>query len=128
MKISRRTTLAILASTVVVAIFVFAWSLCFPGRSFDPALWKIDPRFHPEARFARAEMCDRMIARRTLLQMTRPQIIAMLGEPTPNDLMPNSLMHYELGSERGALGVDSETLVLRLGVDGRVTEVSIHRD
>lgn len=118
--------MAVLASSVVVAIF--AWLLCFPDRSFDPALWKIDSRIHPEARFVRAEMCDRLIARHTLHQMTRPQVIAMLGEPTPNELMPNSLMHYDLGPERGAFGVDSETLVLRLGVDGRVIEAALHRD
>ena len=126
MNLSRRTTSAILASALVLA--GFAWRISFPGRSFDPVSWKIDPRIHREARFARAEMCDRLIARHSLHQMTRTEVIAMLGEPTPNDLMPEILMQYDLGPERGAFGIDSETLVLRLNADDRVTETSLHRD
>jgi hypothetical protein len=76
-------------------------------------------------------MADDLIGRCVLLGKTEAQVIALLGRAT--DRMPTAetsacLLSYYLGPERGAFGIDSETLCIEAGEDGKVSRQWIYRD
>jgi hypothetical protein len=73
-------------------------------------------------------MADRLIARDTLRGTSRLEVVEMLGEPPATGYFRNWDLVYWLGPERGFLGIDSEWLVVRLDMQGRVTEYRIVRD
>ncbi len=113
--------LAVLAVIAVIAVRC-VW---FPGRAFDPNVWKDEAQVRQGVRL---EMADRLIARGTLLGKTRDEVMQQLGEPPPTGYFADWDMVYWIGPERGYFSIDSEWLVLRLGEDGRVVENRIVRD
>jgi hypothetical protein len=101
-------------------------------RPFDADLWrrqeltKHDPHYPP-----RLCMADDLIGRRILIGMTEIQVIGFLGPPTDRMILPRTSaceISYYLGPERGPFGIDSETLCIEVGTDGRVSRSWIHRD
>jgi hypothetical protein len=101
-------------------------------RPFDADLWrrqkftKYDPDWPP-----RLSMADDLIGRRILIGMTEVQVIGFLGTPTDRMILPGTStceISYYLGPERGPFGIDSETLCIHVGTDGRVSRSWIHRD
>jgi len=101
-------------------------------RAFDADQWRhqelseYDPQWPP-----RLCMADDLIVRRILLGKTEAQVIALLGRPT--DRLPTAgtsacLLSYYLGPERGPFRIDSETLCIEVGTDGKVGRQWIHRD
>lgn len=110
---------------LVMACAVMGMRIVFyPGQSFDRDLWLTD---QPRS-IARQRMADRLLARRILIGLRRPQVIAMLGEPRDTEYFRQWDMVYLLGDERGFISIDSEWLVLRLGSDGKVIEARLVRD
>ena len=75
---ARRTRRAILALTAIVIAAVAIWQTWYPGRAFDPAVWR-DEALIPQG--IRLGMADRLLARGTLLGKTRAEVVEMLGEP-----------------------------------------------
>ena len=73
-------------------------------------------------------MADRLVARRTLLGMTRAEVAGMLGEPTKTAKFGDWDLVYWIGPERAFFSIDSEWLVIRLNADGLVAESHIVRD
>jgi hypothetical protein len=123
-KRKRRNILTI----TVIAAFMFAGAVAastlWPvGRAFDQAVW-LDQK--QEA--ARLEMADRIVARRMLDGKTRPEVVAMLGEPPKTIYFSDWNLVYRLGDERGYSSIDSEWLVVRFDADDRVSEYQIVRD
>ena len=110
----------VVAVAVVIGplVAVLVW---FPGRPFDPAGWRVDPQSEAGAKI-RQGMADRLLASGTLLQKTRAEVVALLGEPSRAD--PTGEIRYSLGDELE----DHEDaryrifLVMRFGRDGRVVE------
>lgn len=116
----------IVGAAIMIAIAVAAvHQVWFPGRPFDRAAWTAA---FDASNTVRAEMADRMIARRTLLGKSRADVVAMLGDPSTDGYFNEWDLVYWLGPERGFIRIDSEWLVLRLGADGRVAEHAIMTD
>ena len=115
---------AALAALLAVAVLM-VWRVWFPGREFDPAVWRDEVQVQDGVRLG---MADRLLARRSLLGRTRAEVVAVLGEPPPTGYFADWDMVYWLGLERGWIRIDSEWLVLRLGKDGRVVDGRIVRD
>lgn len=115
----------VLALTVLAITVVATWT--WWGTRFDSAAWRAN-----ESRVGtgppRIDMIDNLLARHELLGRTRPEVVALLGEPEDTDYFSNFDMVYWLGPERGFIRIDSEWLVLRLGETGRVAERRVVSD
>jgi hypothetical protein len=110
----RRFDLIVALSVLAVASGIAVWQLWFPGREFDPAVWKDETQIQEGVRVA---MADRLLARGTLLGKTRQEVVELLGKPTPTGDFREWDMVYWLGY----MSIDEWSLVLRLS-DGRVCE------
>jgi hypothetical protein len=73
-------------------------------------------------------MAGDLVENQKLIGLTRPEVIAMLGEPPMQEYFKNYDLVYYLGPERGFMSIDSEWLVLEFGPDGRITKAIIARD
>lgn len=119
-------TLALLVAVgLVVAIGFAAGRATDSGLPFDAVVWSDPARDQDDVRLG---MADRLLADRTLIGLTRPQVVAMLGEPPPSGYFRDWDLVYRLGMERGYIVIDSEWLVLRLGPDGKVAQARLVRD
>ena len=96
--------------------------LGFPGRAFDRDLWLDTSRL---ADGVRADMADRLLARGTLDEMTRDEVIDLLGPPT---WQAADRMGYELGPSRSSFAVDGEWLTAFFGPGGRVVRCKVWQD
>ncbi len=76
----------------------------------------------------RQRMADGMLVTRSLMGLTRTEVIATLGAPPPTDYFRDWSMVYNLGAERGFVSIDSEWLVIRLDASDRVSEARIVTD
>lgn len=121
----RRPWMVVAAVVVAVVAVAVVWMLWFPGVPFDKAAWRDTADL---SQGPRAGMADRLVARRTLLGMTRTEVVDMLGQPPESYVGGPSDLVYKLGAERSFISLDSEWLVVRFGPDGRVTECKIGTD
>jgi hypothetical protein len=97
------------------------------SQPFNNTAWRAQTVDHP----VRSTMVDDLLKSYQLKSMTREEIIALLGEPTDTDKFSNFDLVYWLGPERssyGGISIDSEWLVLALGVDHRVVSYEVIRD
>ncbi len=101
-------------------------------RAFDADLWlhqeltKYDPHWPP-----RLCMADDLVRRRILPGKTEAEVIELLGPSTNRMALSGAAtfeLSYYLGPERGPFGIDSETLCIDVGKDGKVSRQWIHRD
>lgn len=122
---SRRRHRIIIIALTVVAVATVAWVFWPSGRAFDPAAWKDETQVKEGVRVA---MADRVVARRMLSGKTRPEVIALLGEPPRTGYFSDWDLVYWLGPERGFMSIDSEWLVVRFDANERVSEYRIVRD
>ncbi len=95
-------------------------------RRFDGELWTRDLAADYSDWPPRLCMVDDLLARNRLNGMTSRQVVELLGPPDRN--YPGFAVEYYLGPERGFLRIDSETLVIEFGSDGKVSRQKIHRD
>jgi hypothetical protein len=79
---------------------------------FDAAIWRAENTH--SATGIRVHMVDDLLRRHSLVGMTRAQIDELLGVPPPSNYFREYDYVYWLGQERGAFGIDSEWLVLKL--------------
>lgn len=92
---------------------------CSMGNSFDQAQWKnadLNGR-------ARADMVPDLQKRYRLQGMTRSQITALLGPPTPTDKWTGTDMIYVLGNDGSIFPIDNEWLLIKLDPQGHVASV-----
>lgn len=80
---------------------------------FNSAAWQDSARVFSEEP-VRLRMVDDLLGRHKLDEMTRAEVVALLGEPDKTPYFKEWGMVYWLGPERGLIGMDSEWLVLRL--------------
>jgi hypothetical protein len=76
-------------------------------------------------------MADDLIGRRILNGMTEVQVIELLGRLADRMILAGTStcqISYYLGPVRGPFGIDSETLCIECGTDGRVSRSWIDRD
>jgi outer membrane protein assembly factor BamE (lipoprotein component of BamABCDE complex) len=89
---------------------------CSSGTAFDQTGWKsadLDGR-------VRADMFPDFLDRYPLRGMTRSQVIALLGPPTPTDKWAGTDMIYVLGSDGSMFPIDNEWLLIKLDRQQRV--------
>ena len=116
-KLWRRFAFASIA--LVVAAFSAFW---FQGKPFDRSFWNDELKMRDGIRL---KMADRLVARRTLHGKTKEEVLALLGVPPETGYFKEWSLVYWLGPQRGFLSIDSEWLVMRIGSNGRVSEVKI---
>lgn len=119
---AQRTLIAVAALVAVVAGFV--WQVWYPGRSFDPTLWRNSSLVDG----VRHDMAVRMLARNALVGRTREEVLDLLGPPYWEE---SGVLAYQLGPNRPLLpmpAMDSEWLSVILGSDGRVIRCKIWED
>lgn len=76
----------------------------------------------------RLAMVDDLLARHPLRGLSRYSVERLLGPRDSTDYFREWDFVYWLGPERGLVRIDSEWLVLKLGLDGRVSDYKIVRD
>lgn len=96
-------------------------------RQFDAQRWQDRTRAYSRDA-VRGCMVDDLLRRRLLEGRTRDEVVALLGEPRRSVFFGDYDLVYWLGPERSLLSIDSEWLLLRLGADGRVTEIRLATD
>jgi hypothetical protein len=76
----------------------------------------------------RHQMADRLLARRSLIGLSRKEVVAMLVEPPDHGMFREWDLVYLLGPERNLFSIDSEWLVVRPGSNGNVEEARLVHD
>jgi hypothetical protein len=127
-KFSGRRVVGLLAILLVIglaalAIVHFAKTRPLP---FDRAVWSADAEGTDD--FRRHRMADWLVKRRSLLGLSRTEVVSMLGEPTRTSHFRGYDLVYVLGNERGWMSIDSEWLLIRLDGTGRVLTAELGRD
>ena len=97
------------------------------GTSFDSSGWQDSARVFSQDPI-RIRMVDDLLERHELDEMTRAEVVALLGEPDKTPYFREWDMVYWLGPERGLMGIDSEWLVLRLDEHHQVIEHRVVTD
>ncbi|MFT3722497.1 MAG: hypothetical protein QM773_02835 [Hyphomonadaceae bacterium] len=103
----------------------------FAPLPFVAAWWKsgtISWDDYSDPLHKRARMADGMKLGRALTGKTRAEVVAQLGEPPATTYFSEYQLVYELGRDRTLFGIDSEWLAIRMGVDGKVSEVDVLAD
>jgi hypothetical protein len=122
---TRRLVVALVITFTAPLVAIAVWRLWFPGRPFDPVVWRDEAQTISSVR---SEMADRLIARGTLLGKTRAEVVELLGEPTEMGLFSDWDLVYRLGPERGFIRIDYEWLLIQLDRDGRVAACRLDTD
>lgn len=126
-----RRFLKLLGMLTVAAILCTTGLYWFRGAPFDRAAWLDDAQIRQGVRL---QMADRLVARRTLIGMSRSGVVALLGAPPRQEYFPAYELVYWLGRERKPLfsfmfiSTDSEWLAVKFGGNQRVSEAKILRD
>ena len=95
-------------------------------RTFNQEVWKTQNSFAHDADWPpRLCMVDDLLASGRLTGMSKGQVIDLLGPP---DGTQDAGVSYYLGPERGLIRIDSETLMIEFGGNGKVSHQKIHRD
>jgi hypothetical protein len=68
----------------------------------------------------RAEMFPSFLRKHPLEGMSREEVVALLGEPTPTDKWRGAEMIYVLGNDGSYTPIDNEWLLIQLDEQGRV--------
>ena len=96
-------------------------------REFEPVAWRDNER--GDAMWpARLAMVDDLLARHPMRGLSRDSVERLLGPRDSTEYFREWDLVYWLGPERGLVRIDSEWLVLNLGLDGRVRDYQIVRD
>jgi len=89
--------------------------------SFNRARWDAAYNQVLDGSHTRERMADALVASKQLVGMSRAEVFALLGEPPATDKWPEYDLVYWLGPTH-PFPIDSEWLVMRLSVSGKVTE------
>jgi hypothetical protein len=118
--------------------FVLGFGLLFAGLfgtpvvndyasrvAFESAAWKAENG--DAAQGVRVHMVDDLLARHTLVGMSRAHLEELLGVPPETPYFREYDYVYWLGPERGFISIDSERLVVKIN-DGVVVSAKIVTD
>lgn len=132
-RIARRPMMFVTAALVLGSVIFFpAWFLCghvienaLHRRSFNSTIWKREVLSTTHGDWPpRLCMVDDLLASGRLNGLMEPGVVALLGPPDRK----RAGYSYYLGPERGFIRIDSETLLVEFGKDGKVSRSRIHRD
>jgi hypothetical protein len=119
---------SVVAFVLVVGLSAFAAGHFWKTRplQFDRTVWNAEAEDIDD--FRRHRMADWLLKQRSLVGLTRAEIVEMLGEPTETSHFRDYDLVYVLGNERGWMSIDSEWLLMNLDVSGRVSTAELGRD
>jgi hypothetical protein len=113
---------------VVGGLMAFSAGKEYVGRrAFEAEAWRDSTQAYG-ANPVRIRMVDDLLYRHDFLDWPRERVIALLGEPSRTGYFSQYDLVYWMGPERGLVRMDSEWLVFRLDVHGRVSEYRVVRD
>lgn len=114
--------LARLALGLVAAFAIWLGYLYWGTRplAFERVVWDANADNWNDDHNRRHRMADWLIKKGRLSGLTRAEAVALLGEPPATNYFRDYDLVYNLGSERGFVGIDSEWLLLTLDTQGRV--------
>ncbi len=95
---------------------------------FVPSWWGPDGAGWHDVWHRRHRMADGLIITGKLMGASRSDVTGLLGEPSDHGYFRDYDLVYQLGSERGFFGIDSEWLAIRLDEHGIVHRVEIVHD
>lgn len=132
---SRRQIVATAATLLALlgfCLFVTAWFFCghlveawIHRRPFDAQAWRSQSQRARDGDWPpRLCMVDDLLLSGRLIGMTEAEVIDLLGSP---DRKSHPLL-YVLGPERGWSRIDSESLMIDFGRDGKVRGACLYRD
>jgi hypothetical protein len=98
------------------------WQRCRGHREFDAKIWQ-DPILSLQPPYLRSCMVDDLLAQNLLTQKTKAEVIALLGEPEPQQGFFDYDLVYVLGPERSFISIDYEWLLITFDSQGRVSDV-----
>ncbi len=115
------------------AATLFVWTSSASHRiDFDEELWRNPSQVeHEELWPPRLCMVDDLLASEQLEQLSRTQVIELLGEPASKDFpygAVNCDIHYWLGPNRGLIRLDSEWLFITFDEHERVDRCWLYTD
>jgi hypothetical protein len=116
-------------SAVIAAILFFGPTVddLWHRQRFDAAAWRRNEQTNVMWP-TRLTMVDDLLRRHELRGLTRDSVERLLGPRDNTTSWREWDLVYLLGPERGLIRIDSETLVIRLGPDGRVSDYRVVRD
>jgi len=115
---------------LLVCAIVLYYLVARSPLPFVAAWWNPGGPSRGEVLHVRQRMADWMVYSKSLVGLSRAEVVLKLGRPEPSEYNAQGEdMVYVLGSARGVLTFDFiEALVLRFDQSGQVVEAKIHRD
>lgn len=96
-----------------------------PIVPFDPVRWVSDESGENNVRLS---MIDHLVRSGRLDEMSRKDVLSLLGPPTDTSKFADWDLVYRLGWQRGLFRIDSEWLVIRFGASDTVAEYEVTAD
>jgi hypothetical protein len=118
-------------SLIVFLIFGPGIEQLWHQRKFDTEVWKQSRDERGTQWPPRLCMVDGLLRSKKLEGLTRPEVVALLGEPEEKGFPAGAYycdIHYYLGPERGLICMDSEWLFITFGPDGKVNRCWLYTD
>lgn len=122
---SHRLLLIGVPAAVLLAVAFFVVRVAYGPLPFDRSRWDVVTDWRDTTRH---RMADGLLESGSLIGKSRAEIVTLLGEPPPTSYFDEFDLVYELGPERGFLGIDSEWLVMRMGATRTVSEARLVTD
>jgi len=134
-----RRTIKIIAAILGVPIVLFIATIGFlllrppveeylRATAFESDVWKARSLDGNPSWPTRLRMVDDLLRRHLLDNASRPHVEALLGPADATSYFREWDLVYQLGPERGFMGIDSEWLVVRLDQAGQVADYRVLRD
>jgi hypothetical protein len=121
-----RTALWIVGTPVV--LIATYWVVFMSPLPFSASWWDVDAEQGTFLK-SRYRIADQLAASGRLLDMTRDEVIGLLGAPvTDVDRLGKHGLIYVLGPERGLVRIDYEWLLIDFDLNGRVSNVEVTTD
>jgi hypothetical protein len=115
-------------AVAVVSGLLLIWLAYAAPIPFISSWWQSSASGDADMLHRRHRIADWLVLRGLLLGKSRPEVIALLGEPPLADKFRGDGMVYVLGPERSLISIDYEWLILRFGKNETVESAWVATD
>ena len=123
----KRRSRVLLVVGILAAASAGYWVVYRCPLPFVASWWNVDVDEGTTLQ-TRYRIADYLALTGRLKGVTRPEIVALLGQPAETDKFRRHGMLYVLGPERGLFRIDYEWLAIDLDPSGKVSNVAVVRD
>ncbi|MCI0330248.1 MAG: hypothetical protein L0196_04755 [candidate division Zixibacteria bacterium] len=119
-----------MAAILVFFGYVFYWYKAedyLQRRAFVSSEWK-DEEAARKPPYPRLRMVDDLLSREKFIGKAHAEVISLLGEPPKTEYFSEYDLVYWLGPERSFISIDSEWLIMKLDLSGKVIECALTTD